>query len=89
MFLYAFIYTISTLKLRPSLNLRIIVSLTQMVNLRDCKSQFGGRNLAAEKTLSVDPAVNGYLFRMPKHDTVDSNSHSTDNHKATGTFTFF
>ena len=26
---------------------------------------------------------------MPKDDTVDSNSHSTDGHKATGIFTFF
>ena len=31
----------------------------------------------------------GIFFRMPKHDTVDSNSLSTDNHKATGTLTFF
>ena len=26
---------------------------------------------------------------MPKPDTLDSNNHSTDGHKATGTFTFF
>ena len=33
----------------------------------------------------------GSVFHMlvPKHDTVDSNSHCPYGHKATGTFTFF
>ena len=30
-----------------------------------------------------------WAYAVPKHDTLDSNSHSTDGHKATGTFTFF
>ena len=30
-----------------------------------------------------------WAYAVPKPDTLDSNSHSTDGHKATGTFTFF
>ena len=79
MLLYAF-KTFSTLKLRPSLNLRMIVSLDpdgklkglqatirwssglqRWTTVQKVTSSIPSRGL---KTISADPAVNGYLIRI-------------------------